>query len=325
MIVDCHAHFVPPSLLAAISENAAHFPSVDLLTDDGEIAFAFGGQKPTCPVSKPLQDLEGRIGWLDEVGIDRQICGGWLDMFGYELPSNEGRAWSRLANEHLLDVSRQQPRIVPLATVPLQSGTAAADVLKDAIASGFAGAMIGTQPDGRGGVLDRPDLDAFWRCADDLGATIFIHPVFDSGDSRNDDYGMPNAVGRITDTLISVSRLIYAGHITRYRNVRFVIGTGGAALPYVLGRLKRNYSLDKSLGDPEAALASCYYDTIVHDPRTLRFLAEIVGADRLMLGSDKPFPIGDPTPLDTVAAAGFGADVEAAINGGRAIDVFGLS
>ncbi len=80
--------------------------------------------------------------------------------------------------------------------------------------------MIGTQPKGVGGVLDDAALDPFWRAADELGGALFIHPVFESGDNRVHDYGMANAVGRITDTLIAVSRIIYSGHILRYRNAR---------------------------------------------------------------------------------------------------------
>ena len=79
---------------------------------------------------------------------------------------------------------------------------------------------------------------------------VSIHPVFDAGDDRVHDYGMANAVGRITDTLIAVSRLIYAGHVKRSRTRRSMIGIGGAGLPYVLGRLMRNASLDDSLGQP---------------------------------------------------------------------------
>jgi aminocarboxymuconate-semialdehyde decarboxylase len=137
---------------------------------------------------------------------------------------------------------------------------------------------------------------------------------------------MANAVGRITDTLIAVSRIIFSGHLARYHNARLVAVTGGAALPYVLGRLQRNYQVQNgNLGDPEAALKQLYYDTIVHDPRALRFLADIVGVERIMMGSDSPFPIGDDSPLDVVAKAGFSQGEESQINGGLATQLFGLA
>ena len=105
-------------------------------------------------------------------GIDRQVCGGWVDMFGYELPAAEGEAWSRLINDAMLAAKKSQPAFVPLATVPLQDGARAAAVLKSAVAAGFPGAMIGTLPRGIGSVLDAADLDAFWAAADECGAAI---------------------------------------------------------------------------------------------------------------------------------------------------------
>ena len=82
-------------------------------------------------------------------------------------------------------------------------------------------------------------------------------------------------------------------------------------------------STDK-LGDPDAALRALYYDTIVQDPRALRFLADMVGADRIMLGSDMPFPIGDLAPLKIVVETKFSDGERAAINGGLAQRLFGL-
>jgi aminocarboxymuconate-semialdehyde decarboxylase len=325
MIIDCHAHLVPPSLLDAIRAAKTNFPSVKLIEEGGSLGFAFAGNKPTRPVSKPLSDIAARLQWLDTNKIERQVVGGWLDMFGYEIPADEGVRWSRLINTHLAKIAKDQPRFIPLATVPLQDGARAAEVLKEAHAEGFRGAMIGTQPKGKGGVLDDPSLLPFWEAANSLGSVVFIHPVFESGDDRVHDYGMANAVGRITDTLIAMSRLIYAGHVTRYANIKIVAGIGGAALPYVIGRLRRNYSLDKDkLGDPDAALAAMYYDTIVQDTRALRYLADVVGAGRVMMGSDMPFPIGDLAPLKIVQETSFTDAERAGINGGVVQKLFGL-
>jgi aminocarboxymuconate-semialdehyde decarboxylase len=325
MIIDCHAHLVPPALLDAIRAGQASFPSVKLIEEGGSLGFAFAGNKPTRPVSKPLSDIAARLQWLDTNQIERQVVGGWLDMFGYEIPAEEGVRWSRLINSHLAKASKEQPRFVALATVPLQDGARAAGVLQEAHAQGFKGAMIGTQPKGKGGVLDDPGLLPFWEAANRLGSIVFIHPVFESGDDRVHDYGMANAVGRITDTLIAMSRLIYAGHVTRFANIKIVAGIGGAALPYVIGRLRRNYSLDKDkLGDPDAALAAMYYDTIVQDTRALRYLADVVGAGRIMMGSDMPFPIGDLAPRKIVQETSFTAAERASIDGGLAQQLFGL-
>jgi aminocarboxymuconate-semialdehyde decarboxylase len=324
MIVDCHAHLVPPDLLTAIRKDAPRFPNVRQIDVDGGLAFSFAGAKPTRPVSKPLSDIAGRIAWLDKQGIDKQVVGGWVDMFGYEIAGAEGEAWARLTNEMLIAVSKSQPRFVPLATVPLGDGAHAAAVLKDARKAGFAGAMIGTLPRGVGSVLDAADLDPFWQAADDTGALIHIHPSFDAGDVRVNDFGLANGLGRITDAAVAVARLISAGHIAKYKNVKFFAPMGAAALPFVVGRLKRNAAITPGVGDPVAGLAAIYTDTILHDVRVLKFVVEMIGTERLMMGSDMPFPIGDTEPMKIVAEAGLPKQQTESINGGLAERLFNI-
>jgi aminocarboxymuconate-semialdehyde decarboxylase len=322
MIVDCHAHLVPPELLAAIRKEAARFPNARLIEQDGSLAFAFAGGKPTRPVSKPLSDIPARLTWLAKNGIDKQVVGGWVDMFGYELSGAEGEAWARLTNDALLAAAKVEPHFVPLATVPLGNGARASAVLKDAIKAGFAGCMISTLPRGVGSTLDHADLDAFWQAADDIGALVHIHPSYDAGDVRVNNFGLANGLGRITDAAVAVARLISAGHIAKYKNVRFFAPMGAAALPFVLGRLKRNHAITPGIGDPVAALASIYTDTILHDARVLKFVIEMMGTERLMMGSDMPFPIGDVEPMKIVAEARLTAAQAASINGELAQGLF---
>jgi aminocarboxymuconate-semialdehyde decarboxylase len=322
MIIDTHAHLVPVDLLAAIMRERATFPSVRVIEEGGSLAFAFGGGKPTRPVSKPLSDAVARLAWMDKQGIDRQVVGGWVDMFGYELPGAEGEAWSRLINDAMMSVAKTEPRFVPLASVPMQDGVRAAAVLKAAMAAGFPGVMIGTLPRGIGSVLDAKDLDPFWAAADEATAVVHIHPSFDAGDTRVNDFGLQNAVGRITDAIVAVARLISSGHVTRFGNVKFFVPMGAAGLPFVLGRLKRNHQITPGLADPVEAIGRLYTDTILHDPRVLRFAIAMLGADRMMLGSDMPFPIGDLEPLKIVAEAGLSADEVARVNGGLAARLF---
>lgn len=322
MIIDSHAHLVPPDLLVDIRKSKDRFPSLKVIDDGASLAFAFAGGKATRPVSKPLSDMAARLAWMNQQGIDAQVVGGWVDMFGYELPAAEGETWSRLINDALMAAAKTEPRFIPLATVPLQDGARAAAVLKDAVAAGFPGAMIGTLPRGVGSVLDDKDLDPFWAAADAAGAVIHIHPSFDAGDARVEAFGLANGVGRITDALVAVGRLISSGHVKRYANARIVVPMGLAGLPFVLGRLKQNHKITPDIGDPVEALARLYTDTIVHDERVLQFVARMIGTERLMMGSDKPFPIGDNEPMRIVAAAGISGEQAEAVNGGLAAKLF---
>jgi aminocarboxymuconate-semialdehyde decarboxylase len=324
MIVDAHAHLVPPDLLVAISKDAAKFPSVRQIDDAHGLALSFAGGKPTRPVSKPLSDIPGRLAWLAKNGIAKQVVGGWVDIFGYELLGAEGEAWARLTNDALMAAAKAEPHFVPLATVPLGDGARAATVLKAAITAGFRGAMIGTLPRGVGSTLDAADLEPFWKAADDTGAFIHVHPSYDAGDVRVNDFGLANGLGRITDAAIAVARLISAGHVAKYKNAKIFVPMGGAALPFVFGRLKRNHAITPGIGDPVAGLAALYTDTILHDVRVLKFVIEMIGTDRLMMGSDMPFPIGDTEPAKIVTDAGLTKAQVDSINGGLAARLFGI-
>jgi aminocarboxymuconate-semialdehyde decarboxylase len=259
---------------------------------------------------------------MDKQGIDRHVVGGWPDWFGYELPAAEGEAWCRLFNDAQLAAAKAERRFVPLASVPLQDGTRAGAVLKAALAAGFPGAMISTLPRGIGSVLDAADLGPFWAAADETGAVIHIHPSYDAGDTRVNDYGLANAVGRISDAIVAVARLIASGHVARYRNAKIFVPMGAAGLPFLLGRLKRNHKITPGIADPAEGLALLYTDSILHDPRALRFVVETIGADRVMMGSDMPFPIGDEEPAKIVTAAGLKPDQVASITGNLAQRLF---
>lgn len=304
MIIDIHAHFIPKFLYERFDAHAAKFPSVKLMRDDKGIRMQFPGTEPTRPISPKLSDLDDRRAWMDKNGIDHQLVGGWLDSFGYELPVPEGLAWSRFINDCMWDQLKDEKRFTPLATIPLQDGKLAAEVLTEALKKGFGGVMIGTLPKGNGGNLDDPQLDPFWETASKLGAPVVLHPMFICGEPRVADYDLVNAIGRVADTSIAVSRLLFSGHILKYSGMKFILSHGGAALPFALGRLARNHQISQGkYADPRKGFAAMYYDTCVFDADSLDYLVKKAGVERVMLGSDAPFPIGDPEPQKVVAAA----------------------
>lgn len=325
LIIDIHAHFTPKLVSERFDANAAKFPSVKLLKDDKGVRMQFPGGEMTRPVMPRLSDLDERRTWMDANGIDHQLLAGWLDSFGYELPAEEGLAWSRYLNDCLWEQLRDEPRFTPLATVPLQDGKFAAEVLAETLDKGFAGAMIGTLPKGQGGNLDDPSLDPFWEAASRLQAAIYLHPMFLCGEPRLADYDLVNAIGRLADTSIAVSRLLFSGHLLKFPGMKFVLSHGGAALPYALGRLGRNHQIAQGkYADPRKGFEGLYFDSCVFDSDSLEYLAKKASAERIMLGSDMPFPIGDPAPRRVVEGARFTDAQKKCILGGTAQSVFKL-
>jgi len=323
MIIDIHAHYLPQLLYERFDAAAAAFPGVKLLRGEKGTRLQFPGGEATRPISPKLSDLGERRNWMDKNGIDHQLVGGWLDSFGYELAADEGLAWSNFINACMREALAEEKRFTPLATVPLQDGKLAAEVLGEAMEAGFGGIMIGTLPKGLGGVLDDPQLDPFWQAASKLQAAVFLHPMFLCGEPRLADYDLVNAIGRVADTSIAVARLLFSGHLLKYPGMKLVLSHGGAALPLVLGRLARNFTIAQGkYADPRKGFEALYFDSVVFDDDALRFLAAKAGAAKIMLGSDMPFPIGDVEPCKVVHAAGFGAAQRASILGGNAQAVF---
>ena len=323
MIIDTHAHVVPGSLIETLRAEHRMFPSVRIIADGGATRMAFAGEAPTRPISPRLSNLEDRRDWLARQKIDRQVVGGWTDVYGYELPGEEGADWARFLNEHLRKDADALAALTPLATVPLQNGALAARVLEEALDAGFAGVMIGTQPKGVGGTLDDGELNPFWEVASARHATIFLHPMYICGDERLNGYDLLNAVGRLTDTTIAMARLLFSGHLTRFPGVTLVVSHGGGAVPYALGRLRRNRIIHaEGCADPLDGFRRLYFDTVLFEPQALRFLCDVAGADRVVLGSDYPFPIGDPEPARVVDDTPLTEEERRAILGKTAARIF---
>lgn len=324
MNIDIHAHFVPQLLLDELAAGQHAFPSVKSTGAKDALRIAFNKEEPKRAVLTAMSDIPLRKRWLEEQDIDRQVVAGWVDMFGYSLPSAEGADWSRYLNEHMLKGIKPLDRFVPLATVPMQSGKLAARVLEDALNAGFHGAMIATQPNGQMSGLDDPDLNPFWEAANARKATIFVHPTFGACDERLKAYGLVNALGRITDSTIAVARLLYSGHLLRYPGMNLVVAHGGAALPMALGRLRSSYAGSPAgRADPVEGFSKLYFDSVVYDTQTLRFVCDKAGSSKVMMGTDQPFGNSQKDPVQFIqSCCGVGTAESAAILGETAARVF---
>ncbi|MBM09457.1 MAG: hypothetical protein CMF69_07770 [Magnetovibrio sp.] len=326
MIIDSHAHFTAQSILEALKTKSHLFPNVELLENSGNVSLAFCNKAPTRSLSPKLRDIEMRLKWMEEQSLDAQIVGGWLDSFGYELPAREGEDWCRFMNDYQFASTAEIENLHVLATVPLQDGNRAATVLEEAMGSGFKGVMIGTQPNGASGNLDDPSLEPFWASAAALNAPVYIHPMFGCGDPRLNDYALINAVGRGTDTTTAVARLLFAGHFSKYENLKCVVSHGGGALPFMLGRLARNFDIHPGqYANPVEGFKKLYFDSVLFNSNALEFLCSCCGHDHVVLGSDYPFPIGDMEPLKVIENANFDEEQKKSILGNTAAKLFCIS
>jgi aminocarboxymuconate-semialdehyde decarboxylase len=229
-VVDAHSHFTPRAVIGRLQRSAGLFPHVALRDlGVGKFSFDFPDIPPTRPMQPRLWDISAALEWLDRQGIDVHVTGAWADVFGYTLPADEAAAWCRLINEETLGELNGAQRVLPLATVPIQSGRHAVQELEAAHAMGFRGVTIGTFAPGVD--LDHPDLDGLWETCARKKMPIFLHPLYLYGEPRLASYDLPNAIGRVNDTAIAVSRLLYAGVLTRHPDLQMIARTAAAACP----------------------------------------------------------------------------------------------
>lgn len=321
MIVDVHAHCVPPVFKEWLRDNASRM-GIDIAADGG---LRLPGGVAVGPPPPELSDLAARLRAMDRMGVDHQLMSGWIDLTAYHLAPREGAECSRAHNRALAEEAARRPdRLSALAAVPLQAPDLAAAVLREAVEEmGMRGAQIATSVAGKR--LDKAGLDRFWSAADQLGAVIFIHPLHPLAGVDLGGYFLENAVGRPAATALAAAGLVMSGAAERYPGVRFVLAHGGGFLPYQIGRLDRAYAARPDLAaariprPPSWYLRRMYADTVTHRPTALSFLAETMGSGRVLLGSDYPFAMGEDDPAGAVRAAARLEDADRkAILGGSA-------
>jgi aminocarboxymuconate-semialdehyde decarboxylase len=224
----------------------------------------------------------------------------------YALDSAAGAEYSRLFNEILVDEAGKHPgRLMPLGTVPLQNPVGAAEELEYAVRDlGMAGIQIATTVDGTD--LDTAGLDPFWEAAEGLRCPVVIHPCDPLPGVDLSRNFLDNLVGRPAESTIAIAHLLFSGTLERYPELVICVVHGGGFIPYQLGRMQRGFDAvphlaAQNLTRPPGELARLlYYDTVLHDPAPIAFLVDLVGSDHVVLGTDYPFPMGDPRPVETV-------------------------
>jgi aminocarboxymuconate-semialdehyde decarboxylase len=328
MIVDAHIHFLSPRALEAARKAPGRY-GVRVLGDAERPRLSVRDEPPTRPLGEALYTLDRHLAFLDGHGIDCAVFGPLMDAAGYTLPPGQAAAWSRLQNEALAaSLAEAGGRHRGLAAVPLQEPKLAAEELDFAVTSlGLRGAMI--DPNALGRSLGDPAFDPFWRAAAELAAPVILHPFRLEAVERFGRHYLHNLVGYPFETTLAAGGLILGGTLDRFPPLEVVLVHGGGFLPYQIGRFDRAHAARPEARADGAARPSGYlrrfhYDTLTQFSPALAYLVTVVGADRVLLGSDHPFWLGDPEPLRIVREAGLPAGARAAILGDNAARLFRL-
>lgn len=255
-------------------------------------------------------DPARRIEECDAAGVDVQVLSTVPVMFAYWAKPQDGLDWCRRLNDDLVQTVAGNPsRFIGLGTVPMQSTDLAVGELERCVRQlGFAGIQIGTNVNGTN--LDAPDFFPVFEAAEALGAAVFVHPWEMCGRDRMTKYWTPWLVGMPAETSLAICSMIFGGVLERLPKLRVAFAHGGGSFPAMIGRIDHGFrarpdlcAVDNAVS-PRDYLRRIYYDSLVHDPLMLRYMIELVGAERLALGSDYPFPLGEHEPGRLIESIG---------------------
>jgi len=245
---------------------------------------------------------EARVKECDRDHVDVQVLSTVPVMFNYWAQPEHTLDLSRMLNDHIASVVERSPtRFAGLGTLPMQAPELAVKELERCVKElKLPGVQIGSHINDWN--LDEESLFPVYEAAESLGAAIFVHPWDMMGKEKMPRYWLPWLVGMPAETSLAICSILFGGVLDRFPNLRFCFAHGGGSFPMTLGRIEHGFHVRPDLvqirtqTEPRAHLSKLYFDSLVHDANALRYMIDLFSADRVMLGSDYPFPLGEHAP-----------------------------
>lgn len=299
-VIDVHAHHVPAAVL-------------DIT----------GGALPADRRAGDITDLGSRLDAMTSVGVDVQVLSAWMGFLARD--ANTAR---RHNDAMAASVASHPDRFVGLAVAPLeQPADAPAEVERAVRELDLRGVEMGTAIAGKN--LDEPELGPFYRKVEELRVPIFIHPVNPTlGVERLGKYRLENLIGNVTETAVAVASLIFGGVLEEFPRLQIYLAHGGGSCPYIRGRWDHGLQYQnlnaRTQKAPSEYLKMLRYDALTHSTDALEYLVGLVGAERVMMGTDYPFAMGEPHPVEAIEATALSGAEKRSITGDNAQELFGI-
>ena len=295
--IDSHTHILP-RVMPKWSEKFGYGGFIHLEVSRPGFANMMRDDHFFREIASNCWDAEERIEEYGRAGVQVQVVSTIPVMFSYWSKAKHAADLSRFLNEHIGQIVQEYPRhYVGLATVPLQDPDLAIQILEEAAEQGHRGVQIGSNINGVN--LGDSSFFPFYQACEQFDMALFIHPWDMMGKSDMERYWLPWLVGMPAETSRAACSMIFAGVFDKFPSLRVMYSHAGGSFLPTLGRIKHGHACRPDLvaldnpRSPDKYLGKFWVDSITHDERLLNFILEMQGAEKICMGTDYPFPLGD--------------------------------
>jgi len=329
MKIDIHTHIMPEKM-PNWTQKFGYGEFIHLEHRNCE-ACMMKGDKVFRVVGENCFKEDIRIKEMDETEVMMQVLSTIPVLFNYWARPADGSETSRFFNDHIAETVNKEPnRFIGIGTVPLQDADLAIKEMERCIKElKMPGLEIGSNINGKN--LSEKEFFPFYEVAEQLGCALFVHPWQMMGEDQMEQYWLPWLVGMPAETSRAICSMIFGGVFEKFPKLRIAFAHGGGSFPFTIGRIEHGFKVRPDLVavdnpiNPRVYIGKFWVDSLVHDKKAFSYLLEVMGEDRICLGSDYPFPLGEHKSGRLIEKMGLGKKITRKLLYRNALEWLGMN